>query len=138
MTDAPSALPLGGDFALGPIGQISLPVQNLARAVSFYHDRLGLPLEYQAADLAFFNAGGVGLLLNAAAPAAAGVAAGVGAAIHFKVEDIRRAYQALVERGVRFTQPPGRVAEHSGGELWMVFFRDSENNLLALMSERAR
>ena len=159
MASTPVNLPFGGDFALAQIGQISLRAVNLPRAVRFYHDVLRLPLAFQTETMAFFMAGEVRLLLVEAAwkrheqggrplpPVEARPQATSGsdpaksgeppsAVLYFSVPDIRAAYQALVERGVHFPQPPQRVAVLSTGELWMAFFRDSENNVLALMSEQ--
>lgn len=142
--ETPPALPLGGDFALSALAQISLPVQHLARAVGFYHDRLRLPLTHLGDRVALFDLGGIRLALTldavpegeagAAAHARAGRAQpGVAEAVlYFHVDDIRAAYQALVERGVRFPHPPQVAARLTDREVWMVFFRDSENNLLAL------
>ena len=45
------------------------------------------------------------------------------------------AYTALCARGVRFVDPPHCVARLPDHDLWMAFCRDSEENLLALMSE---
>lgn len=56
----------------------------------------------------------------------------------FKVEDIQRSHATLAERGVRFESPPSLVARMPAYDLWMAFFRDSEKNLLSLMSEVPR
>ncbi len=58
--------------------------------------------------------------------------------IYFKVPDIQTAYESLLARSVYFEDNPHLIAEMENHELWMAFFRDSENNLLALMSEVAR
>lgn len=132
MDEPPLQLPLGGDFALSQIGQISLRATNIARAVRFYHDLLRLPLAFHTESMAFFMAGDVRLMLAVPEKPEYDHPSSI---LYFTVPDIRAAYQALVERGVRFPQPPQRVAVLSTGELWMAFFRDSEQNLLALMSE---
>lgn len=124
--------PLGGDFALAEVGQIAVNVRNLARAVRFYHDVLRLPMLFLDERMAFFAAGGLRLMLALPERPEFDHPSSI---LYFSVPDIRAGYQALVERGVHFPQPPQRVAELEEGELWMVFFRDSENNLLALMSQ---
>ena len=43
--------------------------------------------------------------------------------------------QRLLERGVIFLQAPQLVARLPDHELWLALLRDSEDNLLALMSE---
>jgi methylmalonyl-CoA/ethylmalonyl-CoA epimerase len=119
--------------AIERIGQISIPVADLERAVAFYSEVLGLRLLFRAPPgLAFFDCGGVRLMLSlpegADAPARAGI-------LYYLVPDIRAAHAALVERGVIFVQPPHPVARLPDHELWLALCRDSEDNLLALMSE---
>lgn len=126
-----TALPLGGNFAVERIEQISVNVQDLERAVRFYRDTLRLPLLFRAGRMAFFGAGEVRLMLS---PAEQPEFNHPGAIMYFAVGDIRAGYQALAERGVHFAAPPERVAVLESGELWMVFFRDSEGNPLALMA----
>jgi methylmalonyl-CoA/ethylmalonyl-CoA epimerase len=41
-------------------------------------------------------------------------------------------------QGVEFEDEPHVIAHMPDHDLWMTFFRDSEQNLLALMSEVAR
>jgi methylmalonyl-CoA/ethylmalonyl-CoA epimerase len=55
--------------------------------------------------------------------------------LYFKVPDIKQAHTALSERGVKFEDSPHMIARMPDHELWMTFFHDSENNVLALMSE---
>jgi methylmalonyl-CoA/ethylmalonyl-CoA epimerase len=42
------------------------------------------------------------------------------------------------ESGVTFEDEPHLLAKMPDHDLWMTFFRDSENNMLALMSEVKR
>jgi methylmalonyl-CoA/ethylmalonyl-CoA epimerase len=126
---------MGGErFGLGPIGQIAVPVGDIERAVAFYRDTLGMRLLFQAPPgLAFFDCGGVRLMLDA--PAKAAQAESRSSIIYYKVEDIATAFEALSARGVGFEAKPHRVAKLPDHELWMAFFRDPDGNLLALMSE---
>jgi len=57
--------------------------------------------------------------------------------IYFKVADIQQATNILAERGVQIEAQPALIANMGSYDLWMAGFRDSENNLLALMSEVA-
>lgn len=125
-------LPLGGDFALSRIGQLSINARNLERAVGFYRDVLRLPLLFRAGTMAFFDAGGQRLLVGLPERPEFDHP---GSVLYFDVSNVRAGYQALVERGVRFEAAPARVARLAHAELWMAFFRDSEGNLLALMGE---
>lgn len=125
-----SQLPLGGDFALARIGQISVRARDLGRAAHFYREVLRLPFLFQGEGMAFFDAGGQRLLLSVAERPELDHPSSI---LYFAVADIRAGYQALVERGVHFVQAPHCVAKLEAGEVWMAFFRDSEGNLLALM-----
>jgi methylmalonyl-CoA/ethylmalonyl-CoA epimerase len=51
------------------------------------------------------------------------------------VADLPAAHTGLVARGADFVQPPHRIARLPDHDLWMAFLRDSEGNLLGLMSE---
>jgi methylmalonyl-CoA/ethylmalonyl-CoA epimerase len=115
------------------IGQLAIPVADLDRAVTFYRDTLGLRFLFQAPPgLAFLECGGVRLMLAQRRdnePAAAGV-------IYYRVADLDAAYTSLRERGATFVDQPHRIARLADHELWMVFLRDPDEHLLALMAER--
>jgi len=51
------------------------------------------------------------------------------------VADIQQAHATISQRGVKCEDAPHMIARMPDHELWMTFFRDSENNLLGLMSE---
>lgn len=122
-------------FGLSRIGQISLPVRDLARATAFYRDTLGLAFLFEAPPaMAFFQAGEVRLLLGVPEDEPSRGAS----ILYFRVDDIAAAHRELAGRGVRFVQPPHRVHRGEAQDLWLAFFRDSESNTLALMSEVPR
>jgi methylmalonyl-CoA/ethylmalonyl-CoA epimerase len=56
--------------------------------------------------------------------------------IYYRVADLDAAYSSLSERGVTFVDEPHRIARLADHELWMVFLRDPDEHLLALMAER--
>jgi len=49
--------------------------------------------------------------------------------------DLEAAFEVLSARGVRFAAKPHLIAKLPDHELWMAFFCDPDQNLLALMSE---
>ena len=120
------------DLQLGPLMQINMPVKEIEPAVAFYRDTLGLPFLFQAGDLAFFDCGGVRLLVDVAESEEF---AHPGSVLYFRVEDIHAGYEALKAKGVEFRGEPHIVNKTPTSELWMAFFIDSEGNQLALMSE---
>lgn len=114
------------------IGQIAIPVRDIERAVGFYRDTLGLPLLFEAPPgLAFFDCGGVRLMLDGPD----GERAGQSSVIYYLVPNLDATYSELAAKGVRFEAEPHLVAKLPDHELWMAFFRDPDDNLLALMSE---
>ena len=118
-------------FRLSQIGQIALTVRDLDRAVAFYRDTLGLPFLFQVPNLAFFDCGGIRLMLSPGENPAETFSS----VLYYKVQDIQQAHQALMARGANFDQPPHLIAKMPDHELWMAFFRDPDRNLLAIMSE---
>ena len=124
------------EFALRRIGQIAVIVQDVARATHFYRDVLGMRLLFEAPPgLAFFDCGGVRLMLS---PPEGAETAAASSILYSEVADIHQAYDTLAARGVQFEDRPHVVAPLGDRDLWMTFLRDSERNLLALMSEVPR
>ena len=123
MTDQP--------FGLSTIGQILVPVRDVARATAFYRDRLGMRFLFDFPGMAFFDAGGLRLYL--AEPE--GAEFDGKATIYYRVADIETAVRALEERGVVFTDQPHVVHRDGTNELWMAFTKDPDGNNVALMSE---
>ena len=58
--------------------------------------------------------------------------------LYFKVPNTRKTYDELISKGVVFDSEPHLLAKMQAHDLWMAFFRDSEGNLLAIMSEEDR
>ena len=123
---------MNNDIALGPIGQISRTVKDIAAARSWYADTLGLRHLYSFGNLAFFDCGGLRLFLSEGeGPASDSI-------LYFRADDIRAAQAVLSSRGVEFTHAPHLIHTHADGtEEWMAFFKDNEGRALALMSQVA-
>lgn len=114
------------------IGQIAIVCKDVARARGFYRDTLGLNHLFDAGpSLSFFDAGGTRLMLSVAEGEARGTSA-----LYFVVSDIEAVQRELVERGVRFFGEPHIVAKLPDHELWLAEFRDSEDNVMAVMEEK--
>lgn len=121
------------DLSHSSIGQIAVVVQDLDRAVAFYRDTLGLRFLFQAPPkLAFFDCGGVRLMLDVPEEEEFKHHASI---LYYKVDDIQATWATLRGRGVQFRDEPHMIARMPDHELWMTFFRDTDGNTLALMSE---
>ncbi len=120
--------------SLGTIGQIALHVSDTDRAERFYRDELGLPLLFRFGDLVFFDCAGLRLMLEGGhEPRGAGHSA---FCVYFRTHAMDGDAARLRAAGVYFEREPQLVARMPDHELWMAFFRDPDNNLLALMEER--
>ena len=120
---------------LSGIGQIAINAHDVDRATAFYRDVLGLPHLFRAGQLSFFDCGGVRLMLDKAEKPEFDHPSSI---LYFQVGDIRAAHKRLSDAGAKFEDEPHVIAQMPKYDLWMTFFRDSEGNLLALMSEAPR
>ena len=117
---------------LSRIHQISMTVHDVDRATRFYRDSLGLRFLFAAPPgLAFFDCGGVRLMLSTPEPRFDHP----GSVLYFAVDDIRQMYESLRSRGVEFRGEPHKIATLPDREVWLAEFGDTEGNTLALMSE---
>ncbi len=116
---------------LGPIGQIALHVTDIGQSVEFYEGILGMDKIFDAPNLAFFENGGIRLMLSSGE----GEPSGDRSVIYYRVEDIHTAHTQLSISGVEFRDEPHVVHSSENYELWMAFFNDPDGNLLAVMNE---
>lgn len=119
------------DVALDQIGQISISVSNLDEAIRFYRDILGVPFLFQvpgSPPMAFFDCNGIRLYVVQSENIGTST-------IYFKVDSARDAAKTLEERGVEMEGEPHIIHQTDSYTLWMAFFRDPDQNLMAVMSE---
>ena len=123
-------------ISLSEIGQISGNVHDFDRAVAFYKDTLGIKHLFTVPGrMAFFDCGVVRLMLAIPERPDLDHPSSI---LYFKVPDIEQAHEGLVSRKVHFETKPMLVAPMATHDLWLAEFRDSENNVLALMCEKPR
>ena len=119
---------------IAEIGQIAITVSDVATALGFYRDVLGLPHLFSAGpQLAILQAGSLRLMLST--PQGAG-AVGANSVLYFRVDRIEAVHAGLIERGAKAESAPHPVAKMPDHELWMAFVRDPDGNLVGLMEER--
>jgi len=118
------------------LGQIQLRAHDVDRAASFYSEVLGLQLLFKAPpNLAFLDCGGVRLMIDKPEKPEFDHPASI---LYFAVPDIQAAHARMKESGVHFEDEPHMIARMPDHDLWMTFFRDTEGNLMGLMSEVKR
>ncbi len=125
-----------GAIGITRVGQVQIRAHDVERAADFYQNILGLRLLFKAPPgLAFFDCGGVRLMIDHPEKAEFDHASSI---LYFAVADIQSAHAKMKEKGVRFEDEPHMIARMPDHDLWMTFFRDSEENVMALMSEVKR
>ena len=102
MSSAPTVV------SLNQIGQIAVTVYDLDRAVKFYHGTLGMKLLFHLPQMAFFDCGGVRLMLAAPEKPEFDHPASV---IYYKVADLPATHAELVARDVKFEAAPHLIAK---------------------------
>ena len=116
------------------IAKTTLPVEDLARAKTFYAEKLGLRPAHEVEGTLFYEGDGdTGFLLFLSG----GRASGQHTQMAWFVKDIVYTVAKLKSRGVHFEEYdfPGLKTNHGIADLGYekaAWFRDSEGNLLAL------
>jgi catechol 2,3-dioxygenase-like lactoylglutathione lyase family enzyme len=118
---------MSDEMQLSRIGLIMLGVQDVARSVEFYRDKLGLKLQNQFPGFAFFDAGGVTLCASEPLGRVAGAVAGATEVV-FAVDSVRAGYAGLQKKGIVFTHEPRNVA----GTSWAANFNDPDGHRLSI------
>ncbi|HEX8623867.1 MAG TPA: VOC family protein [Allosphingosinicella sp.] len=113
------------------LAQVAIVVEDLDRARLFYRDVLGLPHLFDAPPgLAFFQCGETRVMLSRPeGPDMAG-----SSILYYGVYDVEAAWREMLARGVAFEEPPRVIAEVDGKPIHLAICRDSEGNLLGLIS----
>ncbi len=111
------------------IAYVNIHVSDLARAVAFYRDTLGLSLAFQDAEhgYASFSAGPISMgmaVVGKDQTELLGVHTGIG----FNVADLEAEHARLVGLGVPFNMPPSR--QPWGG--FMALMEDPDGNIFYL------
>jgi predicted enzyme related to lactoylglutathione lyase len=119
---------------LGPIAQIARSVRDIKQSQEWYSNALGLPHLYTFGNLAFFDCGGVRLMLSQEAQASSAESI-----LYLRVADIGAVHESLKSRGVEFINAPHMIHRHADGtEEWLAMFKDPEGRPLGIMSQARR
>jgi methylmalonyl-CoA/ethylmalonyl-CoA epimerase len=117
------------------VEQVAINAHDVERATAFYRDVLGLRFLFAAGQLAFFDCGGLRLMLDKAENPESDHPSSI---LYFSVPDIQAAHRRLVDASVAIVAEPHMIAKMPDHDLWMSFFRDTEGNVMALMCEVGR
>jgi catechol 2,3-dioxygenase-like lactoylglutathione lyase family enzyme len=115
------------------LAHVILRVSDLERALAFWRDRVGLPVQGTGGPFAFLDAGGVAIALNAVpSPPEPGGGLAALTELVLEVPDVRAAHAALGGRGVPFRTAPRAVTGDAARELWACDFRDPDGHLVSV------
>ena len=122
-----------GGIGVNGLAQVAVAVRDVARAKAFYGDTLGLPHLFDAPPgLSFFRCGETRLMLSQPeGPETAG-----SSILYYAVADAREAQRTLAAAGTSFEADAHCIARVDDRDVWLAVCRDSEGNLIGLMSEQ--
>ena len=123
----PAAIQLHGIHA------IMLGVRDLALALQFYRDTLGLQVKMQETQLALLEGGAITLGLSPGHVRLAPQVAGATEVV-FRVDNVRAAHKALAERGISFVSEPRQATPTE----WVAHFKDPDGHLLSIFGPEGR
>ena len=113
------------------LGQVARTTKRFEESHAWYRDTLGLPELYSFGNLAFFDLGGVRLMLTEEDGDLVSESI-----LYLRVPDIHASKAELEERGVKFINAPHLIHRHEDGtEEWMTAFEDNEGRPLQLMTQ---
>src|SRR5882672_11184352 len=113
------------DAKIQGIQQIHLPVKNLKAATEYYRDTLGLAFMFEASGMAFFNVGGVRLMLGEISSPDQKPGSNI---VYFTVADVRQAGAELERKGIAFIGPVETVNRTATHDLLLRIFKDPDGN----------
>jgi catechol 2,3-dioxygenase-like lactoylglutathione lyase family enzyme len=112
---------------LNGIHAIMLGVREMAPALAFYRDTLGLKVKMQETQIALLEAGPITLGLSPGhirmAPQVTGATEVV-----FLVDNVRGVRKALAARGITFLSEPRQATPTD----WVAHFKDPDGHLLSI------
>ena len=85
--------------------------------------------------MAFLDCGGVRIYLDANPDVNE---AGGNSLIYFRTANINDAHESFKKQSVHIHQAPNIIAALPDRDIWLMWIRDSEANLLGVMEERKR
>jgi len=119
------------DVKVNGLAQVAVTVEDVERAKAWYRDVLGLDHLFDAPPgLSFLRAGSTRLMLSRPE----GTETVGNSILYYGVADVGAAYQAMREAGAAFEETPKVIAQVEGRDIRLALCRDSEGNLVGLIS----
>lgn len=115
----------------GVFDQIAITTTDLGRSVHFYSDTVGLPLLFESNGMAFFDVGGVRLMV--ATDEERQTTQRPQSILYFRVQHFEDAVARLSATPAKLIGPVETVLSTERGDLMLQQFEDPDGNALALM-----
>lgn len=110
------------------VTRIILRVSDLARAVDFWSEKVGLPVQFQTPEFAFLDGGPIQVMLNHLDDAVTESLT----EIVFELDDVLAGFEEMRSRGVPFEVELRPVTSDDGRDLLASHFRDPDGNLASV------
>lgn len=122
--------PLTAELGDSRLQQVALTTTDLPRAIAFYRDKLGLRLLFETNGMAFFDVGGIRLMIAHDATRAVSRPATI---VYFDAPQFESTLAKLRAVRVTFEGPVETVQRTAAGALKLQQFQDPDGNALAIM-----
>jgi catechol 2,3-dioxygenase-like lactoylglutathione lyase family enzyme len=111
------------------VSHIILRVHDMAEAIAFYRDRVGLAVIMESDEFSFLDGGSIRIALNARADVEDDRSM---TEIVMEVDDLRMAHSDLAGRGVPFEIEPRVVTSDGVRSLVATHFHDPDGHLISI------
>ncbi len=113
------------------VTHIMLGVADVERSIQFYEQTLGRAVRFRSGDIAFIDAGAIGLGLSRDLGRFRQPMGGA-VEVVFSVADVHQAWRDLTGKGVSFLREPRQVTPNE----WAATFQDPDGHLLSVFGPR--
>lgn len=120
---------------LNGVIQVAIPARDIDRATAFYRDTLGLGLLMNGPNMAFLDCGGIRVYLDANPGS---TEPGGNSLVYFRATNIQHALKTFKDSGVTIHREPHVIASLEDRDVWLMWIRDSESNLLGIIEEQPK
>ena len=109
------------------VSYVMLGVTDVERSTKFYEQTLGRPVRFKTDGLVFIDAGPITIGFNKGLADKRQPVAGAMELV-FAVDDVKRSFRSLTEKGVAFVTEPRQATDKE----WVATFADPDGHYLTL------
>ena len=114
--------------------RVIIRVADLKSGITFYRDRVGLPLQTTFDEFAVFGSDGFTVMLQQIERKSSGPSTGLSALTEIVLEspDVMKSYEDMKSRGVVFLREPFATTTDEGRVLYAAPFKDPDGHVLSV------